>query len=121
MSRESHQGAAVGSVCGSHEYGQDVVESIAVVLLFVRLCPAADSAADGIGWHRVGQGAMRNYPSEVAEDRRADPGDGAQNLDFACGRLSSCRVVCACARRPGDGLRDLAVARLIATRSTARS
>src|SRR5450759_5594905 len=89
MSGESHQGAAVGSVCGSHQYRQDVVESTTAVLLFDRLCPAADSAADGIGWHRVGEGAMRNHPPEVAEDRCAGPGDGAQNLDLAFRRLSS--------------------------------
>jgi len=77
MSRESNQGAAVGLIRGSHQYRQDVVESTAAVLLFDRLCPATDAAADSVGGHRVGESAMRNDPAEVAQDWRPDPRDGA--------------------------------------------
>ena len=66
VSGESHQGATVGSVCGSHQHGQDVVESTAGVLLFDHLCSAADAAADGACGYRVGESAMRNHPAEAA-------------------------------------------------------
>src|ERR1035438_2117894 len=98
VSGESHQGTAVGSVCGSYQHGQDVVESTAAVLLFDSLCPDANVAADGLGGHRVGEGAMRNHPPEVAQNRCAGSGDGAQDLDLALRELPLRGTVYACAR-----------------------
>ncbi|SPE60144.1 hypothetical protein SBV1_3700004 [Verrucomicrobia bacterium] len=84
-----------------------MVEPTATIFFFDRLCPDADVAAQGTGGHGVGNGAMRNHPAEVAEDRSTGPGDSTQNLDLACRRLSSRHIVCACARGAGDGPRDL--------------
>ena len=73
---ESHQGTAVGFVCGSHHYRQDVVESTAAAFLFDSLCAVADAAAHRRSRHGVGESAMRNHPAEATQNRRASPGDG---------------------------------------------
>ena len=52
-------------------------------ILGVRLCAAADLAADGAGGYGTGPGAVRHHPAEVAENRGCGARDRAQGLDLA--------------------------------------
>ena len=58
LSGKPYQRATVGSVCGSYQHRQDVVQPTAAALLFNGLCPAANAAARGVGGHRVGKHAV---------------------------------------------------------------
>lgn len=86
---ELHQGAAVGSVCGSPQYRQDVI--IADVLL------QALRRTDLKG-HRVGEAPCETMRLEVAQIRCASAGDGTRILDLALRLLCLRNAVCPRAR-----------------------
>ena len=71
---EPHQGTAAGAVRRSHLGADDAGQPVAPVLRLLRLHAAGVAAALGLGRHPAGAGAMRHDPPQVAQDRRADPG-----------------------------------------------
>ena len=71
---EPHQGTAAGAIRGSHLGADAAGQPVAPVLRLLRLHAAGVAAALGLGRHPAGAGAMRHDPPQVAQDRRADPG-----------------------------------------------
>ena len=66
---ESHQGAAVGSVCGPDLVGTDPGQSAAFVFFGVCVPDGADVATGGAGRDQAGAGAELDPATETAEDR----------------------------------------------------
>src|SRR5713101_3493755 len=81
------------AVLRSHQHRLSAQQSVAPVLLFAGLCPAADAAAIGAAGNRVGQGAMRHHSAEAAQDRRPDPHQRTQGVGLAGRGLSLCRLI----------------------------
>ena len=71
---EPHQGTAAGAIRGSHLGADAAGQPVAPVFFRLRLRTAGGPAALGLGRHPAGAGAMRHDPPQVAQDRRADPG-----------------------------------------------
>ena len=84
---EPHQGA-VQLVRRPGERGNDAGQSDAAVSVGDGLYSGERVAAAGAESDGTGAGAGIDDPHEAAEDRRADPGDGAQSLGFDGFQLS---------------------------------
>ena len=90
---ESHQGAAVGSVCGPYVVASDAGESTEVVLCLVRVCDDAWVAPSGACGDGACAGAVRDDSREGVEGGGGDSGKRTQGMVVDVGELSASGVV----------------------------